>query len=84
VTLNIRILGFLLFTEDHFSEVKRRIPTVLNHLEVDLRYISTNYASVAAIDDGAVALPFVHILGEPERRMQIGRVVNTEASVELG
>src|SRR5438132_13814328 len=89
VTLNIRILralsqrrllfGTICSDSRGFTGSDR----VLDHLEVDLRYIRSNHVSAAAVDDCVVALSFVLILDEPERCVYISRLVNTEISVKL-
>ena len=38
---------------------------VLDHLEVDLRYISANHTSTTSIDDGAVASSLILVLHKP-------------------
>ena len=85
VTLNIRILRVLFFTEGYFSRYGvEELGPILDHLEVDLWNVRANHASAAAVDDGVVAFSFVLVLDEPEWRMQICGLVNAEASVELG
>src|SRR5439155_27187843 len=46
--------------------------SVLDHLEVDLGDVCADYASCAAVDDGAVAFSLILVLYEPEWRVQIG------------
>jgi hypothetical protein len=85
VTLNIRILRVLFFIEGYIFKCRvEELGLILDHLEVDLWNVRANYASAAAVDEGVVAFSFVLVLDEPERRMQICGLVNTEASVELG
>src|SRR5216684_3019518 len=84
VTLNIRILGFCYSPKVLFHERATESRSVLNHLEVYLRYIRANNIPATAIDDCVVAFSFVLILDEPKGGVQIGRLVNTEASIELG
>src|SRR5947208_10290420 len=57
--------------------------SVLDHLEVDLGDVCADYASCAAVDDGAVAFSLILVLYEPEWRVQIGGFLNGETGVEL-
>src|SRR5881628_2828782 len=67
VTLNIRILGFRYSPKVTFPASKAESRSVLDRLEVDLRYVSANHAAATAVNDRVVDLPFVLVLDEPER-----------------
>jgi hypothetical protein len=67
VTLNIRILGVCYSPKVTFPESKTESRSVLEYLEVDLRYVGANHAATTAINDRVVDLPFVLVLDEPER-----------------
>ena len=66
-TLNIRIPGFCYSPKVTFPESNTESRSVLDHLEVDLRYVGANHAAATAINDRVVDLPLVLVLDEPER-----------------